>query len=79
MNDAWQQIGDVLAANQTIRRLHLATAVSARLYDRHLIAAAADPERVLALTAPVASRVLLFRERPWRACARRADAWSRRC
>ncbi len=58
MNYAWEQIGDVLKANQTLRRLHFATAASARLYDRHLIPAAADPARVLALTAPVASRVL---------------------
>ncbi len=39
MNDAWQQIGDVLAANALIRRLHLATAVSSRLYDRPVHAA----------------------------------------
>lgn len=59
MNDAWQQIGDVLEANQKIRRLHFATAASLRLYDRHLMTVAADPSRVLALTAPVSSRVLL--------------------
>jgi hypothetical protein len=58
MNYAWEQIGDVLQANAAIRRLHFATAASARLYARHLAVAAADAPRVLALTAPVASRVL---------------------
>ena len=58
MNYAWQQIGDVLQANQNIRRLHFATAASSRLYARHLITAASDPSRVLSMTAPVASRVL---------------------
>jgi hypothetical protein len=58
MNYAWQQIGDVLQANQNIRRLHFATAASSRLYARHLITAASDPARVLSMTAPVASRVL---------------------
>ncbi len=58
MNYAWQQIGDVLQANQNIRRLHFATAASSRLYTRHLITATSDPARVLSMTAPVASRVL---------------------
>ena len=58
MNYAWQQIGDVLQANQNIRRLHFALAASSRLYTRHLITAGSDPARVLSLTAPVASRVI---------------------
>jgi hypothetical protein len=58
MNYAWQQIGDVLAANQNIRRLHFATAAASRLYARHLVTAASDPARMLTMTAPVASRVL---------------------
>lgn len=58
MNYAWEQIGDVLAANQSIRRLHFATAASVRLYARHLTTVASDPARVLSLTAPVSSRVL---------------------
>jgi hypothetical protein len=58
MNYAWEQIGDVLQANQAIRRLHFATAASVRLYARHLTTAASDPARVLSLTAPVSSRVL---------------------
>jgi hypothetical protein len=58
MNYAWEQIGDVLRANQNIRRLHFATAASSRLYARHLTTAASDPARVLSLTAPVSERVL---------------------
>jgi hypothetical protein len=58
MNYAWLQIGDVLQANQNIRRLHFAAAASVRLYARHLISASSDPGRVLSLTAPVSSRIL---------------------
>jgi hypothetical protein len=60
MDDAWQQIGDVLAANQLIRRLHLATEVSLRWFDRHLRPlASVDSERTLALTSPVSAHTLL--------------------
>ncbi len=59
MNHAWEQIGDVLQANQTIRRLHFATAASQRLYARNLLTVTSSPARVLSLTAPVASRVLI--------------------
>jgi hypothetical protein len=60
MNAAWQQIGDVLAANQRIRRLQLAKEVSSRWYDRHLQPlAAANAERAFTLTAPVAKRVMV--------------------
>ncbi len=45
MNDAWQQIGDVLAANDRIRGFHLATAVSSHWYDRHLTPLAAAAAR----------------------------------
>jgi hypothetical protein len=59
MNYAWQQIGDVLAANDRIRRLHLATVVSSHWYDVHLAPiATTQPERVLALTAPVHAKIL---------------------
>ncbi len=58
MNYAWEQIGDVLNANQKIRRLHFAIAASSRMFDRHLTTIAADPQRVLSLTAPVARRVV---------------------
>ena len=59
MDYAWQQIGDVLAANDRIRRLQLATAVSSHWYDAHLTPlATTQPERVLALTAPVHTKIL---------------------
>ncbi|MGZ4835770.1 MAG: hypothetical protein ACXVZZ_09040 [Terriglobales bacterium] len=58
MNYAWEQIGDVLNANQKIRRLHFATAASSRMFDRHLLTVAGEPQRVLSLTAPVSRRVL---------------------
>jgi hypothetical protein len=59
MNDAWQQIGDVLAANQRIREMHLALGVSGIWYNRHVQPlAAADMERAFALSAPVNRRVL---------------------
>ena len=54
MDDAWQQIGDVLAANAQIRRLHLATDVSSRLYQAQFTPlATANPERAFGLLAPV--------------------------
>lgn len=59
MNDAWTQIGDVLAANHHIRRLQLAKEVSWRWYDRHLTTlAGVNQERALSITAPVTPRVL---------------------
>jgi hypothetical protein len=60
MNAAWEQIGDVLAANQRIRRLQLATAVASRWFDNHLTPlAAANPERAFTLGAPMAGRILV--------------------
>jgi hypothetical protein len=59
MNFAWQQIGDVLNANQKIRRLHFAIAAASSLYARHLTTVSADPQRVFSLTAPVSKRVLI--------------------
>ena len=59
VDDAWQQIGDVLAANNRIRFLHLATEVSTRWFTHHVQPLAdAQPERAFALTAPVHSRIL---------------------
>src|SRR4029078_12646963 len=58
MNYAWQQIGDVLRANKTIRPLHFAAAAAGRMFDRHLLTVADQPQRVLSLTAPVAKRIL---------------------
>jgi hypothetical protein len=62
MDYAWEQIGDVLAANQKIRHLQLATEVSAALYGRHLTPlAGVDAERAFSLSAPVAGRLMLGR------------------
>jgi hypothetical protein len=48
----------VLAANQRIRQLHLAIGVSSMWYDAHLTPlAAANPERALSVSAPLARRV----------------------
>ena len=59
VDDAWQQIGDVLAANSRIRFLHLATEVGTRWFTRQVQPLAdAQPERAFALTAPVHSRIL---------------------
>jgi hypothetical protein len=59
MNDAWQQVGNVLQANAVIRRLQLATAVSSCWYDRQLTPlAAAQPESAFALTAPAQSKIM---------------------
>ncbi len=60
MNDAWEQIGDVLAANSKVRQLQLAMQVATRWHTQSLMPlAAANAERALMLTGPVARRVLL--------------------
>jgi hypothetical protein len=56
MQKAWQQLGDVLKANQKIRQLQVAVAASQRIFVRHLEPLAADQK--LALTQPVHSRVM---------------------
>jgi hypothetical protein len=59
MNAAWEQIGDVLAANQRIRRLVLAKEVSWRWHTKSLVTlAAANAERALMWTTPVSRRVV---------------------
>jgi hypothetical protein len=59
MNMAWQQIGDVLAANARIRKLHLAREVSWRWHESTVkTMAVANSERTFALLAPVASRIM---------------------
>ncbi len=60
MNYAWQQIGDVLAANQQIRHLQLATEVATLWYQRSVTPLAnVNAERAFTLTAPVAGRLLM--------------------
>ncbi len=59
MNYAWEQIGDVLAANQRLRQLQLATEASAVWFNGHVKPlAAANAERTISLLAPVANRVV---------------------
>ncbi len=59
MNDAWEQIGDVLAANSKMRQLQMAMQVASRWHTQSLMPlAAANAERALMLTGPVARRVL---------------------
>jgi hypothetical protein len=59
MNNAWQQIGDVLAANARIRRLHLAREVSWRWHEGVIkTLATTNSERAFTLLSPVASRVM---------------------
>jgi hypothetical protein len=60
MEDAWEQIGDVLAANSKIRQLQLAMQVASRWHTKSLAPlASVNAERALMLTAPVARRVLV--------------------
>ena len=59
MNDAWEQIGDVLAANSRIRRIQMAMEVSSRWHTESLTPLAkSNPERALLMTAPVSKHVL---------------------
>jgi hypothetical protein len=60
MNDAWEQIGDVLAANSRIRRLQLAMEISSRWHTQSLAPlASSNVERALSFMAPVQRRVLV--------------------
>lgn len=56
MQKAWQQLGDILKANQKIRQAQLALAVSHRVYVRHLLPLADDQK--FTVTQPVHSRVM---------------------
>ena len=56
MNAAWQQVGDVITANNRIRMAQLAQAASFSWYQRHVVSLTS--ERVLLLTAPVHLRVM---------------------
>jgi hypothetical protein len=59
MNYAWEQIGEVLAANARIRRLQLAKEVSWRWHEVSLKPlAVVNSERAFTLMGPVASRVM---------------------
>ncbi|HWM07983.1 MAG TPA: hypothetical protein VNO82_01520 [Solirubrobacteraceae bacterium] len=59
MDAAWEQIGRVIEANRRIRLAQLGKRVSASWHERHVEAlVTASPEKALAVTAPVAARVL---------------------
>lgn len=60
MDDAWEQVGDILEANARIRRAKLAQAASYVWHDRDLgpMASALGPGRTLVMTAPVHRRIL---------------------
>ncbi|MFI6743495.1 hypothetical protein ACIBI9_62400 [Nonomuraea sp. NPDC050451] len=59
MTAAWEQVGAVLAANRRIRLGQLTREVAGGLHRRHLAAqVAADPGRLLAVTAPAHPRIL---------------------
>ena len=56
MNAAWQQIGEVIEANNRIRLAQMAQIASLSWHERHI--ASLSGERVFLLTAPVHKRVL---------------------
>jgi hypothetical protein len=59
MAAAWAQVGDVLAANQRIRRLLFAQQVAFIWHQQQLTPLVArDPQRALALTSPIQARVM---------------------
>jgi hypothetical protein len=56
MNAAWEQVGDIIAANERLRLALLAQAASAALHRKHLAPLAT--EKLFVLTAPVHRRVV---------------------
>ena len=56
MQRAWQQLGDVIDANDRIRKVQLATLAARRIFTRHL--ASLDVDQLLTTTQPVHARVL---------------------
>jgi hypothetical protein len=57
MNLAWQQVGDVLAANRLLAWAVLAQEIGRRLHDRHFVPL--DVEALLKISAPMHARILL--------------------
>jgi hypothetical protein len=57
MTGAWEQLGDVEAANAALRRLQASRMVSASVHERHL--SALSPGRLVAVARPLLSRVAL--------------------
>ncbi|MCP5106065.1 MAG: hypothetical protein GY950_21955 [bacterium] len=56
MQKAWQQLGDVLKANQKIRQVQLAISAGFQIYKKHLLPMTAD--QLIAVTQAVHSRVM---------------------
>jgi hypothetical protein len=56
MERAWQQVGDVLAANQVIRQFQLSILASSQIYKRSFTSL--TPDQKIALTAQTHTRVL---------------------
>jgi hypothetical protein len=54
---AWDQVGDVLAAQAALSRARLGLEAARRFHERHVIPQ--SPERLLAFAAPLAARALL--------------------
>jgi hypothetical protein len=60
MNAAWEQIGDVLKANEKIRFAQFAMAAADIWYAKHLLPMAKiNPEKFLMISAPVQRRILM--------------------
>src|SRR5579864_407821 len=56
MAAAWQQVGDVIAANNRLRLAQMAQAASISFYNRHVLSL--PQERQFLLTAPVHTRIM---------------------
>jgi hypothetical protein len=56
MQSAWQQLGDILQANQKIRQVQVSLAASMRVYSRHFVRL--DPDQQMAITQQVHARVI---------------------
>jgi hypothetical protein len=59
MSAAWQQVGAVLEANRLLRLAQFGKAVSQAWFSKHLAVSGSPPAEIIALTAPLARRVLL--------------------
>jgi hypothetical protein len=56
MQKAWEQLGDILKANQKVRQVQLSLSASFRIYKKKLVPMAAD--QLIAVTQAVHSRVM---------------------
>jgi hypothetical protein len=59
MDKAWEQLGDVIAANRQVRRGQFALAANRQLHSRHVAALAnSQPEKLILFSSPVQRRVV---------------------